>query len=139
MIFAASISDVLSGASLVMAVLAAVFALWQPEINKALDAEVKPDKENRVPEKKLVCQMKWTRVLPLLLVTMLAALLLVERSMWIVRHALSCTTGCARTGECYFDEAAGLLLLTETLLLILALAMGMQLKALNDKRDDLEK
>jgi len=136
--FAAPISDVLSGASLVMAVLAAVFALWQPEINKALDAVVRPDPENRGPEKKLVARMKWGRVVPLLTVTTLAALLLGARSVWIVWHVGMCWSGHAPPSDCSFDEAGGLLLLTEVLLVILAAAMTMQAKALDDKRTDLE-
>ncbi|QSR19730.1 hypothetical protein [Novosphingobium sp. KA1] len=139
MSFAAPLSDVLSGASLVMAVLAAVFALWQPEINKALDAVVKPDKLNRAPEKKLVSQMKWGRLLPLLAVTILAAILLAPRSLSIIAHTAMCWSCHAPKAQCQFDEAGGLLLLTEVLLVVLAAAMWMQLQALNDKRDQLEK
>ena len=130
-------SDVLSGASLVMAVLAAVFAMWQPEINKALDAIVKPDPDNRRPERELVARIMWGRVVPLLAVTVLAALLLAARSMYIVWHVGMCWIGRAPVDECSFDEASGLLLLTETLLVVLSIAMAMQLKALNDKRTEL--
>lgn len=137
MTFAAPLSDVLSGASLVMAVLAAVFAIWQPEVNKALDSIVKPDPQNRGPERKLVASMMWGRVVPLLAVTILAALLLAARSMYIVEHVGMCWLGRVPVDLCSLDEASGLLLLTETLLVVLSTAMAMQLKALADKRAEL--
>lgn len=121
-------SDVLSGASLVMAVLAAVFALWQPEINRALDAPVKPDKDNRAPEKQLVARMKWARIVPLFVVTLLAASLLAARSLATVYHVGRCWTSYAPAEECHFNEVGGLLLLTEALLILLAVAMWMQLR-----------
>jgi len=130
---AAQIADVLSGASLVMAVLAALFAIWQPDITKALQATVKPDPANRGPERALVSSALW-RVVPLMIVTAAAIALLAPRSLSIARVTVACGIGCRDRESCRLDEAAGLFLLTEILLVILVTAISMQVLDLVKKR-----
>jgi len=134
---AAQIADVLSGASLLMAVLAALFAIWQPDITKALQATVKLDPANRGPERALVSSALW-RVIPLLIVTAAAIALLGPRCLSIACVTVACAIGYAGRDGCRLDEAAGLLFLTEVLLVILVVAISRQAGALIQKRKALK-
>lgn len=64
--------DLLSAASLLLAVLGMLYSLWYPEIQKALDLKLPKFEEDRVEPYKVILETFWTRSLPL------AALALVD-------------------------------------------------------------
>ena len=58
-------SNVLSASSLLLAIVAALYSLWYPEICRARDIEVKEHRLDREPEIKIVKAAFWTRAVPL--------------------------------------------------------------------------
>jgi hypothetical protein len=138
MTLAASMSDVLSGSSLVMAVLAAFFTMWQSDISSASNAKVAPDPANRGPAKDLVNQVLRFKLVPLFVVTLIAFGVLIPRAAGLLAHTASCTTGLVHATECNYDDVGALLLLTEALLLGLVLMLLSQLQSVWAKRVALE-
>ena len=58
-------SDLLSAASLFLAVLGVLFALWYPEISKALELKIPAFKEDRAAPLRAIRAVYLSRVLPL--------------------------------------------------------------------------
>lgn len=73
------------------------------------------------------------RVIPLFLVSLIAAGLLIFRSGTIVGHAVACGVRLGIGKDCALDEAAGMLVLTEALLILLVVAIGRQTWSLMEK------
>ncbi|WP_206073828.1 hypothetical protein [Mesorhizobium sophorae] len=59
------LSDAISAASLVLAVLAALYTLWLPDVSAALDIVPEPDRDNRGPQRSQVKLALFTKALPL--------------------------------------------------------------------------
>lgn len=78
------LSDAVSAASLVLAVLAALYSLWLGDVNAALAIIPKPDRDDRTPQRKQATAVLLTKALPLLVATVSAALILGSRSVAIL-------------------------------------------------------
>ncbi len=130
MTLAGSMADVLSGSSLVVAVIAAFFALWQADIAAALTADVPEDPLNRDPAP--VQAVIAHRLRPLFVIALVAFGILAPRAILLLTDTVGCA---ARMGRgCQYADVGGLFLMTEILLLGLVLVIGAQLKAAYSKR-----
>lgn len=125
------LSDAVSAASLVLAVLAALYSLWLGDVNAALAIIPKPDRDDRTPQRKQATAVLLTKALPLLVATVSAALILGSRSVAIL-------------GEVYehhadrpFDDVKALFVLTSALLVVLAIVAAVQTAGLLGKRSEL--
>lgn len=125
------LSDAVSAASLVLAVLAALYSLWLGDVNAALAIIPKPDRDDRTPQRKQATAVLLTKALPLMVATVSAALILGPRSVAIL-------------GEVYehhadrpFDDVKALFVLTSALLVVLAIVAAVQTAGLLGKRSEL--
>lgn len=125
------LSDAISAASLVLAVLAALYTLWLPSVTAALEIEPKPDAEDREPQRKQVMDALVYKSAPLCVATAASAIILLPRSKAIVieiweHHAVWT-----------YDDVKAFFLLTLSLMLVLALVSLAQLIRLIAKRIEL--
>lgn len=114
------LSDVISAASLVLAVLAALYTLWLPAVSAALAITPATDKEDRGPQRALVVTALFTKALPLAGATLAATLILLPRGFAIVVEAWM------HWREWGFDDVKSFFVLTLSLMLLLALVSTMQ-------------
>jgi hypothetical protein len=128
----AQMPDALAASALVAAVLAALFTLWQADVEQALNLPKRDDPANRGAEKAAVRSTLLTRSLPLFAATGATFVILADRSWRIAFEA----AGCMRAA-CVYDDVKALLLLTEGLILILWIAVASQVEALRRKARDL--
>ena len=125
------IDHAISAASLVLAVLAALYTLWLAEIGRALALEGEPDSTNRGPQKTQVVSALLTKGLPLAVTSVIAAGIMLPRSLLILKEALS------HWSVWRFDDVKAMLVLTTALLLLLAVVSAAQAWRLLDKRLEL--
>ncbi|WP_018075968.1 hypothetical protein [Novosphingobium nitrogenifigens] len=123
--------DAISAASLVLAVLAALYTLWLPAVSAALAITPADDKEDRGPQRAQVVTALFTKALPLAGATLAATLILLPRGIAIVVEAWM------RWREWGFDDVKGFFVLTLSLMLLLALVSSMQLIGLLKKRKEI--
>ena len=126
------IDHAISAASLVLAVLAALYTLWLGEVTRALDAPVAADRDNRGGAKKLVRQALLTKAAPLFAASLAAAAIMVPRSWSIVMQAALHGRGTP------FNDVKAFFLLTAVLLAILCWVSCGQILRLRKKARDLE-
>lgn len=126
-----NIDHAISAASLVLAVLAALYTLWLAEVGKALAVTGSPDKANRGPQKSFVVSALLTKSLPLCLTSVAAAGIMLPRSLRIIQEALS------HWRAWRFDDVKAMLVLTTALLCLLALVSMAQVFRLLVKRREL--
>lgn len=119
--------EAISAASLVLAVLAALYTLWLPAVSSALIITPADDKEDRGPQRTEVVTVLFTKALPLAGATLAATLILLPRGIAIVAET------CMRWREWAFDDVKGLFVLTLSLMLLLALVSSVQLIGLLTK------
>ena len=67
--------ELLSAASLILAVVGMLYSLWYPEIQKALDEQIPKFKEDRVKIYKAISGVLWTRSLPLAILALIVSLI----------------------------------------------------------------
>ena len=67
--------DLLSAASLILAVVGMLYSLWYPEIQKALDEQIPKFKEDRIKINKAIGGVLWTRSLPLAILALIVSLI----------------------------------------------------------------
>ncbi|MGX8008860.1 hypothetical protein ACVDG8_007460 [Mesorhizobium sp. ORM8.1] len=108
------LSDAISAASLVLAVLAALYTLWLPEVSAALGITSEADPDNRGPQRSRVKIAMFTKALPLAVATVLEAFILLPRGIAIICEAWT------RRSDWYFDDVKAFFVLTFMLLLLLA-------------------
>ena len=125
------LSDAISAASLVLAVLAALYSLWLGEVNAALAITPKPDPDDRAPQLKQATSALCTKALPLMLATISAAIVLAPRSCAILREVYR------HHADRPFDDVKALFVLTSALLAILSVVATVQFVALFSKRSAL--
>lgn len=125
------IDHAISAASLVLAVLAALYTLWLADIGRALALKGEPDSANRGPQKcQVVCALL-TKGLPLAVTSVVAAGIMLPRSLLIFQEALS------HWSVWRFDDVKAMLVLTTTLLWLLAVVSVVQAWRLVMKRLEL--
>jgi len=125
------LSDAISAASLVLAVLAALYSLWLQEVNAALAITPKTDRDDRKPQRKQATDALLTKALPLMVATISAVLVLAPRTLAILCEALR------HRWDWVFDDVKALFVLTSALLAILAIVATVQSVALIAKRREL--
>lgn len=123
--------DAISAASLVLAVLAALYTLWLPAVSAALAITPATDKEDRDPQRKQVVTALFTKSLPLAGATFAATLILLPRGIAIIVEAWT------RWREWGFDDVKAFFVLTLSLMLLLALVSAAQLVGLLAKRREI--
>ncbi|MDA9918444.1 hypothetical protein N9D37_00965 [Erythrobacter sp.] len=126
------LGDVLSGSSLIVAILVAFYTIWQPGIAVAKNANVPNDKANRGPAQALVSAAGW-KVGPLFVIALVTCSLLGKRSFTIVANAIDCATGQAVSAQCEYDDAAALFLIIEISLIVLTAVLAADAWAINAK------
>lgn len=113
--------DAISAASLVLAVLAALYTLWLPAVSAALAITRAADKDDRGPQRAQVVTALLTKALPLAGATLAATLILLPRGIAIIAEAST------RWREWGFDDVKSFFVLTLSLMLMLAIVSATQL------------
>jgi hypothetical protein len=120
--------DALAASALVTAVVAALFSLWQPEVQTALDSKESDDPGNWGETADIVRSALRSRACPLAITASATSLILVPRAIGIFIHALGSACGL----RCY-DDVQAMFLLTEGLMLALAVVTLRQIGALTQR------
>lgn len=115
------LSDAISAASLVLAVLAALYTLWLPAVTAALDLKPAPDPDDRDPQRAKIMSAVITKAMPLSLAATASIAILAPRGAAIIveiwhHHA-----------EWSFDDVKAMFILTLALMLLLTIVSVMQL------------
>jgi hypothetical protein len=118
---ASNLGEAISSASLVLAVLTALYTLWLPDVSDALKITPKTDLDDRGPQKIQTWRALWSKVLPLALATISATTILTPRVLGILKEF------CASHTVWQYDDVKALFILTWALLLLLALVASVQL------------
>ena len=126
------IDHAISAASLVLAVLAALYTLWLGEVTRALDTPVAPDKDNRGGAKTAVRRALLTKAAPLFAASLAAVAIMAPRSWFIAEEAVM------RGWRAPFNDVKAFFMLTAILLGVLCWVAGAQLLGLRKKGRDLE-
>jgi hypothetical protein len=113
---------------LALAVLAALYTLWLPDVSAALEITPETDVDDRGPQRRQVRIVLLTKALPLAFATVAAALILLPRGIAIVLETWT------RWRDWGFDDVKALFVLTLLLMLLLAMVSTAQLIALFMKR-----
>lgn len=82
-------SDLLSAASLLMAVIAIIYSLWYPELTEKLNIYPKPHKEDNVADCQLVKMALISKAIPLSILALLIALTFLPDAVKIALEAMS--------------------------------------------------
>lgn len=125
------LDQAISAASLVLAVLAALYTLWLGEVGRVLAIEPDPDIQNRKPQKKTVTWAFLTKGLPLFLASGAAVGVIAPRTTTILEEVAS------HGAEWGFDDVKAFFVLTAALLAIITLVAAGQAFRLLAKRLDL--
>jgi uncharacterized membrane protein YcjF (UPF0283 family) len=128
-----TLSDAISAASLVLAVMAALYTLWLPSVTEALKIVPEQDSANRGPQKSQVVSAILTKALPLSAASAAAGLILFARFVSIVAEAWDHRAGWR------YDDVKALMALTYVLIVLLAGVAAVQLVGLVFKRLELNK
>lgn len=115
-------SDVLSAASLLLAVMTALFGLWLPEISAAAGFKLDMKLEDRRPNRNVIRRCLWSKAAPLSLATLLIAAIFANRALGIIVD----TVESGFSGS--FQDLSAAFVVTE--LLIIALAFVSMFQAL---------
>lgn len=118
---ASTLGEAISSASLVLAVLTALYTLWLPDVSDALQIMPKTDVDDRGPQKTQAWRALWSKALPLALATISATAILSPRVLRILKEF------CASHTVWQYDDVKALFILTWALLLVLALVASVQL------------
>jgi hypothetical protein len=127
------LDQAISAASLVLAVLAALYTLWLGDVSRALDLVKEADPTNRAPQKAQVSSAFYTKALPLLIASLAAVAALFWRTWLIVREVL------AHGWAWEYDDVKALFLLTAALLVTLCVVAIAQARGLIEKSRDLKR
>src|SRR5688572_10660845 len=92
------LSDAISAASLVLAVLAALYTLWLPDVSAALGIIPKADPDDRGPQREQVTTALFTKGLPLGIAAIAATSILLPRTVAIMSEAWT------HRGDWVFDD-----------------------------------
>ncbi|RVK90427.1 hypothetical protein CN150_27900 [Sinorhizobium meliloti] len=126
------LADAISAASLVLAVLAALYTLWLPEVSAALDITPRADRDDRAPQRAQVVTALLTKALPLSIASISATAILMPRGFAIIAEAWE------HHAEWAFDDVKAFFVLTFALMLTLAGISATQFIRLVSKRIELD-
>jgi len=122
-------ADALAASALVLAILAALFSVWMPDVAAALAEKGSTDKKNNEPLKTRLRVIARTRLYPLLAAGLTTAIILLPRCWRIVRSPWTC----APWDQCHYDDVQALMLLTVVLLILLCVALIVQILSVRKK------
>ncbi|NTF46619.1 hypothetical protein [Rhizobium rhizogenes] len=125
------LADAISAASLVLAVLAALYTLWLPAVNAALEITRETDPDDRDPQRKQVKSALLTKALPLAAATIVSTGILLPRGLAIIMEAWD------HHADWAFDDVKAFFVLTLALMLLLAIVSICQIVALVRKRREI--
>ena len=113
-------SDLLSAASLLMAVIAILYSLWYPELTKVLEIKPAKYKDDNVGPMKQVQRVLLAKALPLSLMALIVALVFLPDAIKICVEAYNgcATKGCAAIKS--YDAVRTAYVLVFTFSLVLA-------------------
>ncbi|MBP2236328.1 hypothetical protein J2Z31_002842 [Sinorhizobium kostiense] len=120
--------DAISAASLVLAVLAALYTLWLPTVTAALDATPPADPDDRGSLRTQVTGALVTKAVPLAFATIASTAILLPRGMAILWEVWT------HHAEWAYDDVKAFFVLTLLLMLLLAAVSIVQLVRLVVKR-----
>ena len=126
-----NLDQAISGASLVLAVLAALYTLWLGEVNRALELDPEPDTTNRASQQDQVWSALFTKGLPLFAASLAAACVMSWRTYLIVAECF------AHWRAWDYDDVKALFVLTSVLLFTIFMAAAAQAWCLFKKGLDL--
>ncbi len=113
-------SDVLSAASLLLAVLTALFGLWLPDISAAAGLKLDMKLEDRRPNRNAIRRCLWAKAAPLALATLLIAAIFANRALGIIVE----TVESGFSGS--FQDLSAAFVVTELLMIALAFVSTFQ-------------
>jgi hypothetical protein len=113
-------SDVLSAASLLLAVLTALFGLWLPDISVAAGLKLDMKLEDRRPNRNVIRRCLWGKAAPLALATLLIAAIFANRALGIIVD----TIASGFSGS--FQDLSAAFVVTELLMIALAFVSTFQ-------------
>lgn len=122
-------ADALAASALVLAILAALFSVWMPDVAAAMSEKGSTDKDNNGPLKTRLKLIVRTRLYPLFAAGLATAIILLPRCWGIVRSPWTCTPW----DQCHYDDVQALMLLTVLLLLLLCIALLVQIISVRKK------
>jgi hypothetical protein len=122
-----NLGEAISAASLVLAVLTALYTLWLPAVSDALKIVPKADKDDRGSQRTQTKRALWSKAFPLAFATISATAILFPRGFAILKEF------CASDAVWQYDDVKALFILTWALLLLLALVASAQLVGLVGK------
>ena len=81
-------SDLLSSASLILAVVGILYGLWYPEIAKTLEKDIPEHREDRGKIYRELSSTIWSRALPLALLSLLVSIIFLRDTLTIVHEQI---------------------------------------------------
>jgi hypothetical protein len=122
------LSDVISAASLVLAVLAAFYTLWLPAVTAALNVKPATDMDDRGPQRMQIMNALYTKAAPLAFATIASTAILAPRGIAIIAEIWR------HHAQWSFDDVKAMFVLTLALMLLLTIVSVTQVIRLFAKR-----
>jgi hypothetical protein len=117
------LSNAIAASSMLLAVVAVLFGVWNGAIDDALALDVSGAPSTQLPQRKQLRSAILTKAVPLALGAWLTALVFLARS-----HGIAVTTlTCWRTKGCQPDDVSAAFVLTEAFVLLIAVVTTVQL------------
>ncbi|WP_156351352.1 hypothetical protein [Sphingomonas sp. Leaf25] len=122
-------ADALAASALVLAILAALFSVWMPDVAAVMAEKGSTDKDNNGPLRTKLKLIARTRLYPLFAAALTTAIILLPRCWGIIRSPWTCTPW----DRCHYDDVQALMLLTVLLLILLCVALIVQIMSVQKK------
>ena len=113
-------SDLLSAASLLLAILAVLYGMWYAELVKALETPVPPHEASRRKPYREVASVRKTRALPLMLATILLAVVFLPDTVQILWSSVHLAASTPASALRQYNAVATAFVLVELLALCFA-------------------
>ncbi len=115
-------TDALSAASLLLAMIALIFGAWWPSLTHAASFTFARSKDNRKEERGPICAIFWGQAVTLSSAAIAAALIFMPRAARQTSDALAC--GCFSVEN--LNDVAAAFVVSEILLCLIAVALVIQ-------------
>lgn len=116
-------TDAVSAASLLLAMIALIFGAWWPRLTHAADFSFARSKDNRKEERGPIRAILWGQAVPLTVAAGLAAFTFMPRAAGLTGAAFGC--GCFSIDR--LNDVAAAFVISEILLCLIAVALVVQL------------
>jgi hypothetical protein len=113
-------ADAMSAASLLVAILAVLFAAWIGDIVSAIRIDVEALRANRRPQRRLMMNALLSKALPLTVGAWLVALIFAPRSFGLAQSIFTCRGGCK------FDDVGAAFVLMEAFAALIVVTLSVQ-------------